>query len=361
MRHVLFFICLLLSACHGSRKDPAPVPPAVTVIAAIQKSIPVYSEYVGQLAGDTDIRVQSRIPGIVTGMYFTEGQKVKKGSLLYTIDPKSLQTQVDQYEAALAQQQTLLGNKKSNLARIRPLAEMKAISQMDLDGAVSDYQAALNQVAIATAQRNDALIQLGYARITAPINGIIGLSKVKPGDMITGSGDNLINTISAVNAMKLSFAIPENDYLRFARQLKKGISLHEQLDGLPVELILADGSVYPCAGSIDLADRQIDPSTGSMIIEASFTNKDDLLRPGQYGKIRIRSGVYDSAILIPQEAVNQIQNVYQVFVLNDSNKLVPRIIDPGAKTGSSWIVRKGIAQGDKVAILGNAFLTQNSR
>ena len=219
---------------------------------------------------------------------------------------------------------------------------MNALSQRDLDDAKASYAAAQNEVQIATSRLANAKIELGYTRITAPITGIIGISKVQIGDYVKQiSAGNGINAISSLGDVRVRFPISENDYLNFQREYKKDPKANNFRD-VPVELILGDGTVFGEKGNLQLTNRQIDPNTGSILIQALFKNSSGILRPGQYVKVRFRSGEFKNAILIPQQSVNQLQNIFQVFLLTDSNKLKPTLIKVGSRVGSNWIVTDGI-------------------
>ena len=348
-------LLILISSCKEEEKKPD-VSPEVNVVVAGKENIPVYSEYVAQVYGLSDVTIDPRVQGWVTGIYFKEGSLVQKGSLLYTIDDQPFINSVEASKAEVARTQTLMENKKSELDRVRPLAEMNALSKRDLDDANAAYIAAQNEVKIAEARMANSKIELGYTRVTSPITGIIGISKVQVGDYVklvsAGAG---INAVSSLGEVRVRFPISENDYLNFLREYKKDPKGNNFRD-VPVELILGDGSVFGEKGSLQLTNRQIDPNTGSILIQALFKNASGLLRPGQYAKVRFRSGEFNNAILIPQQSVNQLQNVFQVFLLTDSNKVKPTMVKVGGRVGSNWIVTEGLKEGDKVVIVGSTFL-----
>jgi membrane fusion protein (multidrug efflux system) len=342
--------------CSNEETEKASVSPEVNVVAAGKTNIPVFSEYVGQVYGLTDVNIESRVQGWITGIYFKEGSLVQKGSLLYTIDDQPFQNNVGAAEAEVARTQTLMENRKAELDRVKPLAEMNALSQRDLDAANANYIAAVNEVTIAKSRMDNAKIELGYTKITAPITGIIGISKVQVGDYIQrvslGSG---INAISSLGEVRVRFPISENDYLAFVRAAKTDSSA-VNFGEVPVSLILGDGSYFGEQGKLQLTNRQIDPSTGSILIQALFKNASGILRPGQYVKVRLKTSEFNNAIVIPQQSVNQLQNVYQVYLLTDSNKVKPTLIKVGDRVGSNWIVNQGLKEGDKVVIVGSTYL-----
>lgn len=354
------FIMFLISACSEDENQKPAVSPDVNVVAAGKESLPIYSEYVGQIYGLADINIDPRIEGWITGIFFKEGSLVKKGSLLYTIDDQPSLNRLDASKAQVARAQTLMENKKSELGRVKPLAEMNALSQRDLDFASANYEASVNEVKIAEALVENSKIELGYTRMTAPITGIIGISKVQVGDYVSKvSLGNGINVISSLGDVRVRFPISENDYLQFVREYKKDPKTNNFVE-VPVDLILGDGSIYNEKGRLQLTNRQIDPSTGSILVQAIFNNQQGILRPGQYIKVRFKTSEYSNAVVIPQQAVNQLQNIYQVYKLTDSNKLKPSIIKVGARVGSNWIVTEGLNEGDKVAILGSTFVNTST-
>jgi membrane fusion protein, multidrug efflux system len=348
-------LLILISSCKEEEKKPD-VSPEVNVVVAGKENIPVYNEYVGEVYGLSDVNIDPRVQGWITGIYFKEGSLVQRGSLLYTIDDQPFINSVEAAKAEVARTQTLMENKRSELDRVKPLAEMNALSQRDLDDANAAYTAAQNEVKIAESRLANAKIELGYTRITAPITGIIGISKVQIGDYVkqisAGTG---INAVSSLGDVRIRFPISENDYLNFLREFNKDPKANNFRE-VPVELILGDGTVFGEKGNLQLTNRQIDPKTGSILIQALFKNSSGILRPGQYVKVRFRSGEFKNAILIPQQSVNQLQNVFQVFLLTDSNKLKPTLIKVGSRVGSNWIVTEGIKEGDKIVIVGSTFL-----
>ncbi len=346
---------VLFSACKQKEETKTAVLPEVNVVAAGQKTVPVYTEYVGQTYGQSDVDIRARVDGWVVSMHFKEGDQVKKGQLLYVIDDLPIRERVDAAKAKLAQSRTMMARAKSDLDRVEPLAKMNALSQRDLDAARAEYDASRSEVEQASAQLNTANIELGYTRITSPINGIIGISSVLVGDYVNRGGvGKALNTVSTTGTIRVRFPISEVEYLRFAKRARADQAEVPSIRHIPVELILGDGTLYPETGKIDLANRQIDPQTGSLIVQALFENKLGLIRPGQYVKVRFKTDEFKDAVLVPQQAVNQMQSIFQVFVLSDSGKLAPRVVQTGARTGSNWIITSGLKAGEKVAVVGNA-------
>jgi membrane fusion protein (multidrug efflux system) len=337
------------NAC-GDKKATVEIVPDVNVVAATQRTLPVYSEFIGQTYGQSDIEIQPRVDGWITSMNFKEGDKVTAGQLLYTIDDVQLQNRVASAQANVAEADVMVQKTKADLDRVEPLAQMKALSERDLDASRAAYEAQKERLQSAKALYSNARVELGYARITAPISGVIGISKVQVGDYVSkGIGKNAINTISAIGAMRVRFSISENEYLKFREKAAKGMTTKD----IEVEMVLGDGSVYPEKGKIDFADRTIDPATGSLLVQAIFQNSNGMLKPGQYAKIRFISDKLTDAIIVPQQAINQLQNVYQVYVV-ENNKVIPRPVEVGMRVGDNWVITKGLKAGEKVGMIGNA-------
>ena len=349
---VLFFFSLFFVSCKNEHKNAAEVVPEVTVVEAGQKTIPLYVEYVGQTYGQSDVEIKPRSEGWVQGIHFKEGSVVSKGQLLYTIQDDELRDRVQAAQAQVAEANILQVKAKSDLDRVVPLVEMNALSKRDLDAAQATYDAQKQAVVAANAALNNARVQLGYSKITAPLSGFIGISKVQVGDYVSkGIGQAPINTISAVGAMRVRFGITENDYIKF-----KAKADAKALRSLDVQFILNDGTVFPETGKLDFANREIDPTTGSLLVQAIVENKSRLLRPGQYVKVRFQTEEIPNAILVPQEAVNQMQSIFMAFVVDDSSRLKPTPVKTGARVGSNWVITEGLKPGDKVALVGNALI-----
>jgi membrane fusion protein, multidrug efflux system len=354
-------VALSICSCGEDQTKKPEVSSDVNVVAAGKENIPVFTEYVGQTYGLSDINIDPRIDGWITGIFFKEGSLVQKGSLLYTIDDQPSINRVDAAKADLAKAQTLMENQKAEVGRVKPLADLHALSQRDLDFATANYEAALNEVKVAESRVANAQIDLSYTRITAPITGVIGISKVQVGEYVNrttlGTG---INSISSLGDVRVRFEVAESDYLKF-KQRNETEKSELNFARVPVELILGDGSVYKEKGNLQLTNRQVDANTGSILVQAIFKNPDGLLRPGQYVKVRFKTEEFTNAIVIPQQAVNQMQNIYQVFLLTDSNTIKPQIIKVGSRVGSNWIVTDGLKEGNKVVIVGSTALNSTTK
>ncbi len=345
---------LLFSAC-GKKEVPVAAALEVPVTSVVQQDVRLESEYTGQTYGQSDIQINPRVDGVILSLNFKEGNLVSKGELLYTIDPLPYKAKVSEAQAALAEAQAGLAKTKSDLDMITPLAKINAVSQRELVAAQAAYDASKAKIQAAEASLEDTKIELGYCNIIAPISGLIGISKVRVGDYVRPGPASVLNTISDLGDMRVRFTISEQEYLRIMREINKEGS---QLKGAgqSIALKLSDGSLYPHTGKLSFADRQIDPTTGAMTLEAAFLNPEKLLRPGQYVKVVVVTDVRKSALLVPQRAVIEMQGISQVYLLGDSSKVQMKIITTGPTYKDAYIVEDGLAAGDKIAFGGTQLL-----
>ncbi|MBL7852009.1 MAG: efflux RND transporter periplasmic adaptor subunit [Cyclobacteriaceae bacterium] len=352
-RYLLLSLWLLASCKQSETTQQQPV--EVPVANVIQKDIDVTQEFVGQTYGGADIEVRARVQGWVTQIHFKEGAEVKKGQLLYTIDPLPYKTAADQARGQLAEADAMLVKAKSDLDRIKPLAEMNAVSQRELVAAQGQYDAAVARRKAMAANLENAQIELSYTQVTAPIDGTIGISKADVGDFVGGVQLLILNTVSSITSMRVRFAIAEREYLSFRKRILGGEKINPQVD-----LILADNTMHPQKGQLALADRQIDPATGTLTLEAIFPNPDKILRPGQFARLRMVVETLPGALLVPQRAVTELQGTHQVYVVDKDNKLQIKMVEAGSRYGTQWIIRKGLEPTDRVALVGNAALRVNT-
>jgi membrane fusion protein (multidrug efflux system) len=349
---------LLLAAACGKKEAVVLPPIKVNVVKAVQNDVPLYEDFVAQTYGMSDVEIRARVEGWVTAVKFREGSAVKKGDLLYIIDDVQYQTRVDHEASDLVRAKTELVRAQNELSRVKPLTEMNALRKKDLDNATASFEAAQAQVQASEATLQNARIELGYTKVFAPFDGVIGISNVRVGDYVSRAGNtSVLATISSINDVRVRFQISEREYLRIAQLTT------EELDKARknVQLILADGSIYPHTGSVNFADREIDPRTGTLTIEASFPNPTGLLRPGLFVKTRVLLSTYPGAVLVPQRSVIQLQHLAQVYLVTDSSTLKASAIETGPKVGDAWIIKKGLKAGDKVAIVGTLSLTPGSK
>ena len=345
---LLFFSC-------SKKKVTETAAPEVPVVSVLIKDVPMTQEYVGQTLGGTDIQIRARVQGFLTGMYFREGSAVKKGQLLYSIDPLPYQAKLDQAKGQRAEAEALLAKAKSDLDRIKPLAAINAVSQRDLVAAQAQYDAAIGRSEAVQGMVNNAQIELGYATITSPIDGIIGISNFEIGDLVGTIQSFNLNTVSSTKTVRVRFSVTEAEYLDFRKRIKGREDINWSID-----MILSDGSVHPHKGQINLANREIDPSTGTLTMEASVPNPEETVRPGQFAKVRFVTEIRKGAMLIPLRAVTELQGTYLVYVVNAENKVEAKAVQAGQKFGEYWLIESGLEATDKVALLGNIAIKVNS-
>jgi len=352
-------LALVLSSCKGKKEVQAIIPMEVPVVQVMQQNVNLESEYTGQTYGESDVEMRSRVEGWVLSMHFKEGSMVKKGQLLYTIDPLPYQNAVDEAAAALADANGMMIKAKNDLDRIDPLAAIGAVSQRELVAAQASFTSSRAMVESCAASLRNAKIELGYCNVVAPISGMIGISKFKVGDFVTKGPQFIMNTVSSMDNMRVRFTISEMEYLRITRLMQTmGIKLGAKADN--VKMTLADGTFYPLKGKLNFADRQVDPSTGALTLEAEFRNTDNILRPGQYVKLRIVTDYRQNALLIPQRAVNEMQGLFQVYTVGDSNKISIKLLKLGPSYNMSYIVEEGLTKEDRIVIGGTQMLRSGS-
>ncbi len=354
MVKLLLVLPFLITSCKQAIQQEAP-PPEVQVIEVIQKDFPLVSEYVGQTYGLADIAIRARVEGFLDGIHFEEGRRVRKGQLLYTIDPQPFLAKEAEALSLLAEAKTLLVKAESDLSRIKPLAEINAVSQSDLDFAVAQQGASQASVEAAEASLNAARIQLGYTRMYSPLDGVIGRTQAKVGDFV-GREPNpvVLNTVSNIEGVQVRFFLTENEYL-YLMSYYKGEANAEDYSPRKkntLTLMLADGSIHDHKGSIDFIDRSIDPRTGSILIQGSFPNPDHKLRPGQFARVLVDFETIPGALLVPQRCITDLQGKQFLYVVSPEDEIEYRqVVAHVGKQGLAW-VESGLNPGEKVVFEG---------
>ncbi|NOX18881.1 MAG: efflux RND transporter periplasmic adaptor subunit [Chlorobi bacterium] len=348
---LLLLSIIILFACSSEQQPTQP--PEVKVYVTHQEDVPLYEDFVGAVAGRKDIAIRARVAGFLEEMHFNEGTMVKRGQLLYVIESQQYEAKAAAQLSKLAEAKTNLAHAESELGRIKPLAENNAVSQSDLDAAVADFEAAKAMVEAAKANLRAANIELGYTKVKAPITGIIGKTKAKVGDFV-GQNPNpvILNVISQIDTVLVDFYLTESDYLRVFREFLEQDNPKRERKKNNLQLILSDGSIHKEKGSVRFVDREIDVKTGAILIQAAFPNPSGLLRPGLFGKVRVKLNVVKNGILVPQRCVSELQGTFSVFVVNDENKIEQRKIKLGDTIGSFWLVKEGLNNNEKVVFEG---------
>jgi len=360
IRNAIILICaIIIASCSTQQSSDQQQLTQVVVVVPQKKDVPVYNEFVGEVKGLYDIPIRARVDGYLEEKLFQEGGPVKKGQLLYIIDSEPYRAEAASKASDVAQAKTLLVKAENELRRIKPLAEINAVSQMDLDAAVAEEGAAKAALEAAEANHELSLIRLSYTRIKSPIKGIIGKTKAERGEFV-GKYPNpvILNTVSRLDTILVQFFITESNYLKVAREF---LMLHDSLPSGKeknrkrepnLELILSDGSSHSHKGVVDFVDREVDPETGSIMVQASFQNPDRLVRPGQFARVKILMRVEKDAVIIPWRCVMEVQGKTNVYVMNDSNQVELREIISTQKYGDLILVDEGLEHGEKVLIEG---------
>lgn len=345
---LMFIGGAFLFGCSEPQEAP-PAPPLSVKVASVEKrDVPISQEFVGRTVGAIDADVRARVDGVVTGMFFEEGGEVSEGQLLYTIDPAPVLTKVAQAKGALAEAESALVQANADLARIKPLAAIDAVSKRDLDNAIARQGVSRGAVDAAKAAVEAAEIELSYTKVTAPTSGTIGISTAKVGEYV-GRPPNptILNTVSKLDPIHVQFSLSEREYLFFSRlALENGGKKGERV----LELILADGTTHSHTGVAQKVDRSIDVKSGAVTVEAAFPNPNKFLRPGLFAKVRTVAVTRSGVLVVPKKAVREIQGRQQVFVVDPQARVEQRGIEVGPVVGELQIVESGLTAGDVVAV-----------
>jgi membrane fusion protein (multidrug efflux system) len=345
---------LMLVHCKGETASAPPPPLAqVEVAEVVQKDVPIQMEWVGTTDGSNNALIRAQVSGYLLKRPYTEGAFVKKGDLLFELDPSKFQTVLDQALGDLAKAQAQFTKTKQDVQRDTPLAKEGAISQKELDDSIQAHAAAKGSVAAAKAAAEQAKLNLGWTRITAPIDGVVGISKAQIGDLIDANSE--LTSMSTLDPIRVYFPVSEQEYLEAADKVQQGYRERQegkQYSGAPLELVLGGEKVYPYKGQFHLVDRQVDTKTGTIRVAAVFPNPNNWLRPGQFARVRAVTKTRERAILIPQRAVTEMQGSYQVAVVTPENKVEIRPVKIGQRSGNLWIIDHGLKQGERVVVEG---------
>lgn len=353
LKHSILVIPFLIFTSCKENAQKTVTPPEIKVVEVLKKDVPLYKNFVGQIYGQEDVSINARVQGYLTGIHFIEGDRVKKGDLLYTIDPAEFNAQVAGQESKVAEAQTMYLNSENNLARVKPLAEMDAVSKSELDFANANRDASLSARKAAEASLEMAKINLSYTKITAPIGGYIGKTKARIGEFVGRSpGPVIVNTISKVENIRVQFFLTEDNYLLLAKYIVAHNVERDTNNKAEVHLILSDGSTHPHTGKIDFINREVDASTGAILVQATFPNPELILKPGQFARVKIRFKMEKGALLIPQRVVSELQGQYSVFIVNADNKIESKSVKTGEKYGDYIIIKEGITENDKIVLEG---------
>ena len=347
---VLLILLLSLAGCSSGKAASAPPPPEVQVATVLQQDTPIYSEWVATMDGFVNAQIQPRVSGYIIRQDYKEGNIVRKGEVLFEIDPRPFQAALDQAKAQQAQAEAQLGKASLDVERDTPLAQARAIAQSQLDTEIQAKLGAQALVQAAKAQVEQAVLNMEWTKVTSLINGIAGIAQVQIGNLVGPA--SVLTSVSQVEPIKAYFTVSEQEFTDFHRRFPTQESVEEQRKRIPLQLLLADGSTYEHPGTIYFADREVNPATGAIRIAGLFPNPNNLLRPGAYGRVRASVKTENGALLIPQRAVIELQGTYQVAVVESGDKVKIRPVTVGERVGKMWIVTDGLKAGERVVVEG---------
>jgi len=338
---------LIFASFMGCTKKPAPAAavPLVEVLPVIQKDVPIIREWVASTDGFVNATIRPQVTGYLMNQLYREGEFVKKGQILFEIDPRTFEANVAEAQGDLARSRANWNTARLNLARIKPLAEKNAVSQKDLDDATGNEQSARALVFSSKAALQNAKLDLSFTKILAPIDGIAGNATAQIGDLVGPSQTAVLTTVSTLDPLKVYIPISEQEYLKAANSTIPW-------EKIPLKLILSDGTAYPEQGHFFSADRQIDAKTGTISTVALFPNPENILRPGQFAKVQATIMIQKDALLVPQRSITEMQGFFQVAVVDHDNKIEIRTVEPGERVDSLWIINKGLNPGDMIVAEG---------
>ena len=350
---MLFFTVIFGLFGSGCEKPKEPIAPSlltVKVTEALQKNVPVNQEWVGTLDGMVNAQINAQVTGYLIKQNYKEGDLVKKNQLLYEIDPRTFEATLAQAKANLAQQQAVLLTNQLAMNRIKRLLPEKAVSVLDRDNAVGAVASSEAQVLAAQAAVQTAQLNLGFTKITSPINGIAGISNAQLGDLVgPGSANNVLTQVSQVEPIRAYIGLSEKQYFRLAKHQEENGG---QPKSIPLQLTLADNSIYPHNGRFYFADRQVNVNTGTIKVAVLYSNPDNILRPGMYVRIRATTDVKQDALVVPQQAVIRLQTATQMAVVNADKTISIRAVQLGETSGTMVVVDEGIKPGEQVVVEG---------
>src|SRR5215813_10269408 len=353
-KHTLFMLSQLfllpLFGCGTKEAPPAAVPPDVETTGVVEQDVPIYGEWIAILDGYVNAQIQPQITGYLMKQNYREGTIVRRGEVLFEIDPRPFDAALQQAKGQLAQAEAQLGKTTLDVQRDTPLAKQSAIPQAQLDNDIQANESAKAVVAAAQAQVEQARLNLEFTKVRSLVDGIAGLAKGQIGDLVGPTA--VLTTVSQVNPIKAYVSISEQEYLRAAARINEAARGKRVVGQKNLELILSDGSVYPRKGWMVFADRQVDVKTGTIRVAGAFDNPEGLLRPGQFGRVRVATRVQKGALLVPQRAVVETQGSYSVVVVGGDNKASIRPVKTGERVGQMWIITEGIKPGEQVIVEG---------
>ena len=353
LRAAVILLPMALAAAKACKKAAPPPPPPVEVkvTPVAQRDVPVYIEVIGQTRGSTEIEVRARVEGFLESVNYREGTYVTKGQLLYTIDPRPLQASAAQARGVEAQAEAQLARARQDVARYEPLVAKNAISRQDYETSVQLQKAAEATLEAARASRTGSDVNLSFTRVIAPASGLAGKTEVYPGTLVGRGQSTLLTRISQVDTIHVRVNIPERDFIEYQRRGEARRTAGNAA-ALKFELVLSDGSVHPHKGDLVCVDRAVEGQTGTILVEIAFPNPGGVVRPGQFGRVRVAIDEKKDAILVPQRAVTEMQGIYSVAVVKPDDTIDLRMVKVGPRIGTEWVIDAGLKAGEKIVVEG---------
>jgi membrane fusion protein (multidrug efflux system) len=340
----------ILGGC-GAGEPPAPPAPEVLVTEVVARDVPIVSEWLGTTEGAVDVDIRSQVSGYLASRNYQEGSRVKKGTLLFRIDPRPFKATLDQARGDLARAEAALELSRLDVERYTPLVATGAVSRQEYDTAVQRQRANEASVQSARAQAEKAQIELGFTQIVSPIDGVAGVAKAQLGDFVSPADPEPLTSVSQLDPIRVSFPISEQEYIANADHMQAAMEKGSFREGT-LELVLADGSIYPHRGTAYIAGREIDPRTGTITIKGDFPNPEQVLRPGQYARVRAETDLARGALVVPQRAVQDLQGLAQLTLVGKDGKAEVRTVTLGTEWRRLRVVTKGVSAGERVVVEG---------
>lgn len=347
-------LLLAMWLAFGCREaePPAPRPVEVVIEPVIQRDVAIESEWIGTTEGNVDAEIRAQVSGYLVARNFAEGTLVKKDAVLFRIDPRPYRAALEQARADLGRAEALLGKADLDVERYTPLVAEGAVSREELDNAIQLQRSARAGIEGARAAVDKAQLDLSFTEIRSPVDGIVGIAQAQVGDLVGPNDPQPLTQVSQVDPIRVSFPLSEREYLQFAAPIRAAVEGSAQPATVPLTLVLADGTIWPHKGRVVPAASGVDPTTGTFLLRGEFANPENVLRRGQYARVRAVTGMKKNALLVPQRALAELQGVFQVAVVKNDQTVELRVVEPGVMDGSDRVIEKGLSPGERVVVEG---------
>ncbi|MCX6140437.1 MAG: efflux RND transporter periplasmic adaptor subunit [Candidatus Kapabacteria bacterium] len=339
-----------LGGCHKEVAGPPPAMPVKVAVVEV-RDVPIYSEWVGQTRGGEEVEIRARVEGYLEQVVYNEGTFVKRGQLMYVIDPLQYSANVSVARGHLAEAEANLARSSQDVVRYKPLVEQNAISREEYETAVQMEKATAAAVQANRGSVQKSQLELGYCRVTSPIDGLAGKTRVEAGDLVGRLQGNFLTTVSKLDPIKVQFSLSEVEWITFAKSRAKKKTGGDS-GQVSFQMILADKVAHPYLGRAVLVDNAVDPETGTILIEALFPNPEGVVRPGQFAKVRAVVDRRPGAVVVPQRAVSELQGAYRVAVVGSDNIVKMRPVAVGNRVGGAYVIDSGLKAGERIIVEG---------